>query len=65
MNDKFRVEFYQWFNDGLNVNAHFFDTAREAMNYAYDNADKWVTLKVYDPNGDLMHQNKSTAETYA
>lgn len=65
MNDKFRVEFYQWFKDGLNVNAFFFDTAREAMDYGYAHPDKWVTLKVYDPAGELMHQNKSTMDTYA
>lgn len=65
MNNKYRVEFYQWFNEGLNVNNFFFESDRDAMDYAYSNSGKWVTLKVYDPNGDLMHQNKTSQDTYA
>lgn len=65
MNNKYRVEFHLWFNEGLNVNCHFFDTDREAMNYSYDNAKDWTTLKVYDKEGSLMHLNQTTQETYA
>lgn len=65
MGDKYRVEFYQWFKDGLNVNCYFFDTARQAMDYSYANIKLWQTLKVYDNEGVLMHQNKNTQDTYA
>lgn len=65
MNNKYRVEFYQWFNEGLNVNNFFFETDRDAMDYVYSNASQWSTVKVYDPAGDLMHQNKTSQETYA
>lgn len=65
MNNQYRVEFYQWFQGGLNINQFFFDTNRKAMDYAYGNALDWLTLKVYDIDGSLMHQNSSTADTYA
>lgn len=66
MHNKYRVEFYQWYKDGLNVNCYFFDTDREAMDYSYSNMKHWHTLKVYDKDSVLMHQNKnSNQETYA
>ena len=63
--NQYRVEFYQWLKGGLNVNYYFFDTSREAMDYAYSNSSKWLTLKVFDQEGSLMHQNSSTSDTYA
>lgn len=65
MDDKFRVEFYQWYKDGLNVNCYFFKTDREAMDFSYSKSKEWHILKVYDPSGLLMHQNKNNQETYA
>lgn len=61
---KFKVELYTWFNEGLNVNTFYFETGRLAMDFAY--SQKWNVLKVYDADGDLMHQNaQANFETYA
>lgn len=63
MSNKFRVELYTWFKDGLNVNNFYFKTAREAMDFAYNSV--WSVVKVYDEKDVLMHQNKNTYDTYA
>lgn len=63
MSNKYRVETYTWYSDGLNVNNYYFETGREAMDFSYNTP--WHVLKVYDNKDVLMHQNKSSYDTYA
>lgn len=62
--NKFKVEFYTWDKSGLTLGVLYYKNGREAMDGAYSH--NWSTVKVYNDDGELMHQNSQKGfESYA
>jgi len=59
---KFIVELFKWNAKGLEIKKHKFDSAREAMDFGY--LQPWDILKIYDPDGVMMHLNASSRENF-
>ena len=59
MGKKHHVRSHFWQNGILNTVEHFFDTLEEAMTHA-DESDAH-TIKIYDPEGNLLDSKVSTA----
>lgn len=62
----FKIEIFVWENNGLKLFKFNKESARDAMDFAYGYAG-WNVMKIYDPDGDLIHSNSTSkeVETYA
>jgi len=64
MSRKHHVRSHHWINGVLSTVDNFFEELEEAIQYANDSGSH--TVKVYTPDGELVHVKTPTAtETYA
>jgi len=65
MSRKHHVRQHHWISGILNTIDHYFDSAFEAISHA--NSSDAQTVKVYDPDGQLIHITTSldTRDSYA
>lgn len=55
------VKKHKWFNGVLESSSHFFDSFEEAK--VFVDAEDADTLKIFDANGQLVHEAVATTNT--